>query len=257
MSQPPFWVIIPARMGSTRLPGKPLADIHGRPMLAWVHDCALASGADDIVIATDTPMLQSVASDFGARAVLTSDQHQSGTDRLAEVAEQLGIADDTIVVNLQGDEPLMAPDLLRQVARLLAAHPDAALSTLMVPILSRETFLDPSVVKVVANDVGEALYFSRAPIPYDRDAQVEEGAVFGYRHLGLYAYRAGFLRRFARSPMSHLESLEKLEQLRALSMGDRIAVAIADRTPHAGVDTQADLARVRAVLTRDGQRAPP
>jgi 3-deoxy-manno-octulosonate cytidylyltransferase (CMP-KDO synthetase) len=257
MSHPPFCVIIPARMSSTRLPGKPLADIHGRPMLAWVHDCALACGSDEIVIATDDEVLRSAAEAFGARAVLTSDQHQSGTDRLAEVVDQLAIADDTIVVNLQGDEPLMAPELLRQVARLLAEHPEAALSTLMVPILTQEEFLDASAVKVVVNDQGEALYFSRAPIPYDRDGQSVEGSVLGFRHLGLYAYRAGFLRRFAHSPMSRLESLEKLEQLRALSMGERIAIAVAERIPHAGVDTYADLERVRSVLARGGLHVSP
>lgn len=257
MSHPPFCVIIPARMSSTRLPGKPLADIHGRPMLAWVHDCALACGSDEIVIATDDETLRAAAVDFGARTVLTSDQHQSGTDRLAEVVEQLAITDETIVVNLQGDEPLMAPELLRQVARLLADQPAASLSTLMVPIRSREEFLDPSAVKVVINDAGEALYFSRAPIPYDRDGQIGDGDVLGYRHLGLYAYRAGFLRRFARSPMSRLESLEKLEQLRALSMGERIAIAVAEQVPHAGVDTPADLDRVRSILAREGLHAPP
>lgn len=257
MSHPPFCVIIPARMSSTRLPGKPLADIHGRPMLAWVHDCALACGSDEIVIATDDEQLRTAAESFGARAVLTGDHHQSGTDRLAEVVDQLGIPDDTIVVNLQGDEPLMAPELLRQVARLLADHPNAALSTLMVPITVREEFLDPSAVKVVANDAGEALYFSRAPIPHDRDAQIEAGTVLGYRHLGLYAYRAGFLRRFTRCPMSRLESLEKLEQLRALSMGERIAIAVAEQIPHAGVDTPADLERVRSILARAGEAAPP
>lgn len=255
MRDPPsFCVIIPARMSSSRLPGKPLADIHGRPMLAWVHDCAQACGSNRVVIATEDETVRSVAESFGACAVLTSDQHQSGTDRLAEVVDHLAISDDMIVVNLQGDEPLMIPALLKQVARLLEDHPEAGLSTLMVPVTDPDEFHDPSVVKVVVNDAGEALYFSRSPIPYDRDGRSSAGAVLGYRHLGLYAYRAGFLRRFIRTPMGSLETLEKLEQLRALAMGERVVVAVAETAPPAGVDTPADLDRVRrALMGRSGE----
>ncbi|HUM98938.1 MAG: 3-deoxy-manno-octulosonate cytidylyltransferase [Halothiobacillus sp. 20-53-49] len=243
-----FCVIIPARMRSTRLPGKPLADIHGRPMLAWVHDCAALSGAQFIVIATDDDAVLQASEAFGARVVLTSPEHQSGTDRLAEVINELDLPDHQIVVNLQGDEPLMVPALLRQVAQLLSDHPEAALATLMVPIVDPHEFHDPAAVKVVVNQQGQALYFSRSPIPCYRDGLPELGQVLGYRHLGLYAYRAGFLRRFVATPMAALEQAEKLEQLRALAMGESIAIALAQATPPVGVDTPADLARVRAVL---------
>ena len=243
-----FCVIIPARMSSTRLPGKPLADIHGRPMLAWVHDCAKACGAERIVVAVDDTDLHAAAEQFGAHVVLTRDDHESGTDRLAEVVTQLGFADDQIVVNLQGDEPLMHPELLRQVAGLLVAQKDAAMATLMVPITDALEFNDPSVVKVVVSDTGKALYFSRSPIPFHREGLPENGTILGYRHLGMYAYRAGFLQRFTAAPMASLERAEKLEQLRALAMGESIAVAVAEMVPHAGVDTPADLERVRAVL---------
>lgn len=243
-----FCVIIPARMSSTRLPGKPLADIHGRPMLAWVHDCAKASGAERIIVAVDDASLHAAAERFGAHAVLTRDDHESGTDRLAEVVKQLGLAEDQIVVNLQGDEPLMHPELLRQVAGLLAAQKEAVMATLMVPIVDAHEFKDPSAVKVVASATGKALYFSRSPIPFYREGLPESGSVLGYRHLGIYAYRAGFLQRFTAAPMADLERAEKLEQLRALAMGESIAVAVAEMTPHAGVDTPADLERVRALL---------
>lgn len=243
-----FCVIIPARMSSSRLPGKPLADIHGRPMLAWVHDCAKECGAGRIIVAVDDADLHAAAEQFGAHAVLTRADHESGTDRLAEVVTQLGLAEDQIVVNLQGDEPLMHPELLRQVAGLLVAQKEAAMATLMVPITAMDEFNDPSAVKVVASEAGKALYFSRSPIPFHRDALPENGAVLGFRHLGVYAYRAGFLQRFAAAPMAELERAEKLEQLRALAMGESIAVAVAEVIPHAGVDTPADLERVRAVL---------
>lgn len=243
-----FCVIIPARMSSTRLPGKPLADIHGRPMLAWVHDCAKECGAERIIVAVDDAVLHAAAEQFGAHAVLTRDDHQSGTDRLAEVVTQLGLHEDQIVVNLQGDEPLMHPELLRQVAGLLVAQKEAVMATLMVPIVDAHEFKDPSAVKVVASATGNALYFSRSPIPFHREGLPESGAVLGYRHLGIYAYRAGFLKRFAAAPMAELERSEKLEQLRALAMGESIAVAVAEMIPHAGVDTPADLERVRAVL---------
>lgn len=243
-----FCVIIPARMSSTRLPGKPLADIHGRPMLAWVHDCAKASGAERIIVAVDDADLHALAQQFGAHSVLTRNDHESGTDRLAEVVTQLELPEDQIVVNLQGDEPLMHPELLRQVAGLLVAQKEAAMATLMVPITDAHEFNDPSAVKVVASDTGNALYFSRSPIPFHRDGLPEQGAVLGYRHLGIYAYRAGFLQRFTAAPMAELERAEKLEQLRALAMGESIAVAVAKMIPHAGVDTPADLERVRDVL---------
>ncbi len=243
-----FEVIIPARMGSSRLPGKPLADIHGRPMIAWVHDCALASGAARVQIACDHPDIAAAAVACGATAVMTREDHPSGTDRLAEVIDRCALPDDALIVNLQGDEPLMIPALLSQVAQLLAAHPTAAMATLMVPITDPAEFTDPAVVKVVVGGGQQALYFSRAPIPHDRDASLPPGSVLGYRHLGLYAYRAGFIRRFVATPMAELESREKLEQLRALAMGETLVIAEALAIPPAGVDTPEDLARVRRVL---------
>jgi len=246
------WVIIPARYQSSRLPGKPLMDIHGRPMIAWVYDCAAESGCENIVIATDDERIQDVAQDFGARAILTSEGHESGTDRLAEVVDHLELPDDSIVVNLQGDEPLMAPGLLQQVAALIGKDAKADMATLMVPIRDSQEFEDPAVVKVVCDMHGHALYFSRSPIPHERETDdgdvPEAGHLYGYRHLGLYAYRAGFLRQFAAHDPVDLERREKLEQLRALAMGARIVVDVADERPHAGVDTLHDLQRVRDFL---------
>ncbi len=244
------WIIIPARHDSSRLPGKPLADIGGRPMIHWVYERAMAAGGDHVVIATDDERIQEASSEIGARAVLTSEGHESGTDRLAEVIDHLELADDTVVVNLQGDEPMMPPLLLAQVANLLRAKPEAAMATLMVPITERDEFLSPDAVKVVANERAEAMYFSRAPIPFHRDGVPESGeaGLFGFRHLGLYAYRAGFLRRFVATGSPEIERLEKLEQLRALSMGETIAIEIAEVTPPSGVDTQVDLERVRALM---------
>lgn len=217
-------------------------------MIAWVYDCAKASGATRVQIACDHPEIAAAAAACGATAVLTRTDHPSGTDRLAEVIARNALPDDALIVNLQGDEPLMVPALLTQVATLLAAHPEAAMATLMVPVTDPAEFLDPAVVKVVVGGGQRALYFSRAPIPHDRDASVAPGSVLGYRHLGLYAYRAGFIRRFVAAPMAELEQREKLEQLRALAMGETIVIAEAEATPPAGVDTPEDLARVRAVL---------
>ena len=247
------WIIIPARHASSRLPGKPLADINGRPMIQWVYERAVAAGSEHVVVATDDERIQEAVNAIGARAVLTSEGHESGTDRLAEVIDFLELPDETVVVNLQGDEPMMPPVLLAQVARLLRAKPDAAMATLMVPIAEEKEFLSPDAVKVVANERDEALYFSRAPIPFHRDGLPAPGeaGVFGFRHLGLYAYRAGFLRRFVETASPEMERLEKLEQLRALSMGETIAIEVADVTPPPGVDTAADLERVRRELAED------
>lgn len=247
------WIVIPARYASSRLPGKPMADIAGRPMIHWVYERAVASGSEHIVVATDDERIQESVQDIGARAVLTSEGHESGTDRLAEVIDFLELPDDTVVVNLQGDEPMMPPVLLAQVARLLRAKPEAAMATLMVPIAGREEFLSPDAVKVIANERAEAMYFSRAPIPHHRDGlpQGGEAGVFGFRHLGLYAYRAGFLRRYVETSSPEIERLEKLEQLRALSMGETIAIEVADVTPPPGVDTEADLERVRRELAAE------
>lgn len=250
-----FIVVIPARYGSTRLPAKPLSDIGGKPLIQHVHERAQQAGADEIIIATDDARIDVAARDFGAQVCMTDPAHASGTDRIAEVVRQRGFADETIVVNLQGDEPLMPPALLRQVAGNLAAHPDAAMATLCEAITDPAQLVEPSVVKVVMDKVGYALYFSRATVPWDRDhfgsgAQSLSPRVKHFRHIGMYAYRAGFLRSFASLAPCALEQTECLEQLRALWYGHRIHVAEAAERGEAGVDTPADLERVRAVLAR-------
>ena len=248
-----FHVIIPARYGSTRLPGKPLLAIGDEPMIAHVYRRAAECGAASVVVATDDQRIAEAAQAAGARVCLTRSDHPSGTDRLAEVVEQLGLADDAIVVNLQGDEPLMPPLLLQQVAKDLAAHPDAAISTLCAPLEDVAQVSDPNVVKVVRDSAGYALYFSRASIPWQRDAMARgdtAGVDLGgfRRHLGIYAYRAGFLRRYSEWQPAPIEQAEALEQLRALWQGERIHVVEAATAPPAGVDTEEDLERVRALL---------
>jgi len=248
-----FHVIIPARFGSTRLPGKPLLPIGDLPMIAHVYRRAAECGADSVVVATDDDRIAAAAEAAGARVCLTRADHPSGTDRLAEVVEQLGLPDDAIVVNLQGDEPLMPPALLIQVAEDLAAHEDAAISTLCAPLDDPAQVADTNVVKVVRDAAGFALYFSRASIPWQRDAMAgadRSGVQLdGFRrHLGIYAYRAGFLRRYSGWSPAPIEQAEALEQLRALWQGERIHVIEAAVPPPAGVDTEADLARVRALL---------
>lgn len=258
-----FKLVIPARHGSTRLPGKPLIPLAGRPMIAHVHDRALASGADEVVIATDDERIRAVAEAFGARVCMTSPEHASGTDRIAEVAQQLGWSDDTIVVNLQGDEPLMPPAILRQVADNLARHPDAVMATLCTPIRLAGQLLDPHVVKVVRDAQGFALYFSRAPIPWERDAldmETSPALQVCQRHIGLYAYRVGYLKRFSATEACVLERIEHLEQLRALYHGARIHVDVALEAPPPGVDTPEDLERVSLLLescARGGSAAGP
>lgn len=251
MSGTDFIVIIPARYGSTRFPGKPLAAIAGRPMIQHVHERALQSGAARVIIATDDARIAEVAHGFGAEVAMTRGDHRSGTDRLAEVAAAQGLHDPAIVVNLQGDEPTMPPHLLRQTAEALAQRPEADIATLATPILQREEVFDPNVVKVVRDREGYALYFSRAPIPWDRDhfAAGEGPLAAGYlRHLGIYGYRVSFLRRYPSLSEVELERAESLEQLRALWHGDRIFVDIAQTLPGPGVDTPADLAKVEALL---------
>ncbi len=249
----PFRVVIPARYGATRLPGKPLRPLGGRPLLEHVHRRAAASGAEEVVVATDHPEVQRVAEGFGARALLTSPGHASGTERLAEVVERLGWPPDTVVVNLQGDEPFMPPELLAQVAADLAEHPQAPVATLCAPIATAAELFDPHVVKVVRDAAGYALYFSRAPIPWDREAfggteeRLPPGSVH-HRHIGLYAYRAGFLARYVAWPPCPPERLEALEQLRVLWHGERIHVALAERPAPPGVDTEEDLARAERLL---------
>ncbi len=246
-------VVIPARYASTRLPGKPLRLIAGRPMIEHVHARARASGAAAVIVATDDGRIADACASFGADVALTDPAHASGTDRLAEVARQRRFADEDVVVNVQGDEPLIAPANVAEVAALLAADRGAALATLATPIDDLAEYLDPNVVKVVRDGAGRALYFSRAPIPWQRDAAaagVEDARRYAgaLRHIGLYAYRAGALKRLAALPPSPLESAERLEQLRALENGLAIAVGIAAARPGPGVDTEADLARVAALL---------
>ncbi len=244
-----FRVIIPARLASTRLPGKVLLPIAGRPMLAHVIDRARESGAEGIWVATDDARVHAAAEAAGARAAMTSADHAAGSDRIAELAARLEWPDDAIVVNLQGDEPLMPGPLIAQVASALAGAPDADIATACVPIRDAGEFENPNVVKVVRDQAGRALYFSRAPIPHRRAATVAPSPAF--RHLGIYAYRVGSLARFAAAPACDLEQCESLEQLRALAMGMRLLVVEAEQTPGPGVDTAEDLARVVAHLQPD------
>lgn len=248
-----FRVVIPARHGSTRLPGKPLQKLAGKPLLQWVYEIAVASGAAEVVIATDDDRIMAAAALFGASSRLTSLTLVSGTDRIAEVALQSGWGEDDVVVNLQGDEPMMPPDLVRQVASLLESHPEAAIATLATRIGSVQALLDPNTVKVVTDKSGRALYFSRAPIPWGRDTAPagivsQRGHQGARRHIGLYAYRVSALRRLSLLPPTQLEMLEKLEQLRALEHGMEIRVADAQGQPGPDVNTPEDLARIEMML---------
>jgi 3-deoxy-manno-octulosonate cytidylyltransferase (CMP-KDO synthetase) len=248
-----FKIVIPARHSSSRLPGKPLLDIGGRPMVLRVLDRALEAGADEVWVATDHAGIAEVVQAAGAQVVLTSPDHPSGTDRLAEVATRLGWSDDALVVNVQGDEPLIPPALIRDAAAALAADQDAAIATACHPLTSAEEFFNPNIVKVVLDARGRALYFSRAPIPWARDdfAKDRHGLPAGlpaFRHIGLYAYRAGFLKRYAGLAPSPLEQWEALEQLRAMAHGFPIQVMVLDHAPPGGVDTAEDLERVRQVF---------
>ena len=247
-----FTVLIPARYASTRLPGKPLLDIMGKPMVVRVAERARASGADRVVVATDDERIRMAASQHGIDAVLTRADHPTGTDRLAEAAAQLKLEDKAIVVNVQGDEPLLEPALIREVAEELRTHADAAIATACHPIDDPEEAFNPNVVKVVLDHAGYALYFSRATIPWARDAfaaalsKLPLGLPL-YRHYGLYANRVGFLRHYPSLSPAQLERFEAHEQLRALWHGYRIAVRVTKGTPVPGVDTQQDLDRVRAL----------
>lgn len=249
----PFIVVIPARLNSTRLPGKPLLDIAGKPMIVHVAEKAAASGAQAVWIATDHQQVAQAVKHHGFNVCLTRADHASGTERIAEVALQKQFSDDTIIVNVQGDEPLIAPQLIREVARELHVHPDAQVATACHPLHSREEMFNPNVVKVVLDGAGCALYFSRAPIPHARDefAKNEWPQNFpAYRHVGIYAYRAGFLKTYAGLEPSPLEQFEALEQLRVLWHGYRIVVHVTGHAPAAGVDTPQDLERVRTLLAR-------
>jgi 3-deoxy-manno-octulosonate cytidylyltransferase (CMP-KDO synthetase) len=247
-----FTVLIPARLASSRLPHKPLADIHGKPMVVRVADQALRSGAQRVVVACDDARIAAACASHQVQAILTRADHASGTDRVAEAAQHLGLAEDEIVVNVQGDEPLIDPTVISQCAALLQARPQCGMATVAYGIENPADFANPNVVKLVCNQAGEAMYFSRAPIPHWRDAPGEGGlpAPAPLRHVGLYAYRAGFLKRFTQLPPAPLEQLEALEQLRALWHGERIAVMVSDATPAPGVDTPQDLEKVRVLFSK-------
>lgn len=248
-----FRIFIPARYASQRLPGKPLLPVAGRPMIQHVHERALASGAAQVVVVTDDKRIAEVVVGFGGEVLMTSALHRSGTERIAEAVEMLALDQSEIIVNLQGDEPLMPADLIRQVAEDMERFPTADMATLATRINTAGELFDPHAVKVVMNKDGFALYFSRAVIPWDREAfavTTEElpPAAEHYRHLGLYAYRAGFLARYVDLPPCSIEGMEALEQLRVLWHGGRIHVAEAMTQPGPGVDTQADLDRVRELM---------
>ena len=248
-----FHVIIPARFASTRLPGKPLLQIGDRPLIQWVWQSAVDSGAASVLVATDDERIRAAALTFGADCVMTSPRHVSGTDRIAETARAKGFAADDIVVNLQGDEPMMPAQVIASVAQALRDVAGADISTAAAPIRSLREFLDPNCVKALRDPDGRALYFSRAPVPWPRDSIAAErpaSFVGAWRHIGIYAYRVRSLLQFAAWPPTPLETTEKLEQLRALEHGMHIHVATLRESPPAGVDTPEDLERVRASLRK-------
>jgi 3-deoxy-manno-octulosonate cytidylyltransferase (CMP-KDO synthetase) len=242
-----FRVVIPARFDSSRLPGKALLLLAGKPMLQWVHERTRASAASEVVIATDDERIAVAARAFGAEVAMTARTHVSGTDRIAEVAATRGWADADIVVNVQGDEPLIPPRVIDQVAELLAVNARADIATLAAKIESHNDLSDPNTVKVACDTGGRALYFSRAPIPFNRDAPTTLSAA-SLRHIGIYAYRVSALRKLSGLPSSRLELIEKLEQLRALENGMEIRVALAVERPLADVNTAADLERAERAL---------
>jgi len=250
-----FKVVIPSRLASVRLPDKPLQMLLGRPLVQHVYERATASGAAEVLVATESERVAEVCRSFGARAVLTSPTHRCGTERVAEVASSQGWSDDTVVVNVQGDEPLMPSMLIDQVAALIASS-NTPIATLAWPIANIDEMCDPNIVKVVVDAHGDALYFSRASIPWNRDlppTRDDAPLLLALRHIGLYAYRAGALRALSAAPPCELEDIEKLEQLRALYLGLRIRVGRAETLPGQEVNTQEDLQRVARMMT-SGQR---
>ncbi len=248
-----YTVVIPARYQSSRLPGKPLADIGGKSMIQRVYEQAIQSGAERVVVATDDERIEQAVKSFGGQVCMTGSEHESGTERLAEVVRKLSIPDDHIVVNVQGDEPLIPPAIITQVAENLASH-NVPMATLAVEITDREEVFNPNVVKVVTDHQGYALYFSRASIPWDRDQYGQQQPEIHtplLRHIGLYAYRAGFIQTYIQWAPSQLEKIESLEQLRVLWYGEKIHVDVALETPPIGVDTEADLAHLRAIIAQN------
>ena len=250
MTEPNFKIVIPARFSSTRFPGKPLALIDGVPMVVRVYQRVVETSASEIIVATDDQRIANACGEYNAPVCLTSPDHPTGTDRVAEVCEKMGWDDDDVIVNVQGDEPLIPLSSVVQVARNLQQNPDAAIATLCTPISSSQELLDPNNVKVVFDHRGMALYFSIAPIPFDRDTSNDLSQSF--RHLGLYAYRASFLGRYSSLQACVIEELEKLEQLRALWNGERIHVDVATELPGPGVDTPEQLAEVEALIAKSG-----
>lgn len=242
-----FKVVVPARFASTRLPGKPLLDIAGKPMVIRVAEQAAKSQANEVVIATDHEGIMQAAQSYGVASVMTRTDHVSGTDRIAEVVEKMAWPDDMIVVNVQGDEPLIDPVLINDVAQTLANDPQAVMSTACHPMHTPEALENPNVVKVVLNAKQQALYFSRAAIPFPRDSEYREQPA-AHRHIGIYAYRVGFLKQYASLPVTELEKIESLEQLRVLYHGYQIAVTVTAHAPASGVDTAEDLDLVRKVF---------
>ena len=246
-----FLVVIPARYASSRLPGKPLADIGGKSMIERVYQQALQSGAGRVVVATDDQRVAAAVDAFGGEVCMTRADHNSGTERLAEVVSKLDLAADTVVVNVQGDEPFIPPLIIRQVAQNLAAQQKARMATLAVPLSDAAEIANPNIVKVVSDKDGYALYFSRSVIPYDRDGVTGNDLAQHYRrHIGIYAYRAGFIQQYVSWPASTLEQIESLEQLRVLWHGEAIHVDTALQTPAVGVDTAEDLAQARRYAAR-------
>lgn len=254
-----YTIIIPARMHSTRLPEKPLADIEGKPMVVRVAERARLTSAARVIVATDHPKIAEACAANGVEAVLTSPGHQTGTDRISEVCRKLGLGDDELVVNIQGDEPLIPPEVVDRVAELLARKPGCAIATAAHPISGIEDFMNPNVVKVELNAAGEAMTFTRAPVPWPRDAfradrtKMPEGFT-ALHHIGLYAYRVRFLKAFPDLPPAPIETTESLEQLRAMWNGERIAVMVLDSALPPGVDTEADLERVREAYRKGSFR---
>lgn len=247
-----FTVVIPARYQSTRLPGKPLADIAGKPMIQWVYEQAIQAGADRVIIATDDERVEKAVIGFGGDVCMTSPNHESGTERLAEVVELMKIPDDHIIVNVQGDEPLIPPTIISQVANNLATS-NAPMATLAVEISDEAEVFNPNAVKVLTDKDGYAMYFSRATIPWDRDNFANNDKTIAQplmRHIGIYAYRAGFINTYINWQPTTLEKIECLEQLRVLWYGEKIHVEVAKEAPAAGVDTPEDLELVRAIIAQ-------
>lgn len=253
----PYSIVIPARFAATRLPGKPLREIAGKPLLQYVYECAQRTEARQIIIATDDERIRQAAAAFGADVCMTSDQHQSGTQRINEVIQQCEIAEDEIIVNLQGDEPLMPAVCITQVAELLADNPQAQMSTLATPVVHDDEVFDSNIVKVVLNKYGHALYFSRASIPWQRGSYekscVDHTELWScLRHIGIYGYRAAYIKEYVSLPPSPLERLESLEQLRVLWHGGTIVVGQAVEIPGPGVDTEQDFAKASQLLAHSG-----